>query len=513
MPGRETVCKVIPCSLDDESFVFVSYAHFDSDVVFPIIEGVSADGYAIWYDKGISISSTWTDEIATAILHCSAFVIFITKESAESVYVRSEIEFALNNRVKIVPVYLDGMDVLPPGLALGLNATQGITDTGSPESITRNICAALESNRVAKKGAATGVNIKYKKHKKSWRGARGNFLRIAAAAMLLIVAALGISSFILRSDDKKGHYSFSVEKGTYAPAEPIFVELPEVTRKMIDRGAIVGIARAGDKHGEYISFEFIADNAARIKLRAPVEAGDYEVRGYNSGNDFTESTLTAAVPFSVSGDSSGAFGLTVDRQEYATGEDIAVQITGVPKYMLDDRAEVLLSKSDAPPGDYIFHRVISARDEKFTFSAPEESGEYTIRAYSNNAVYAESTIVAAEKFSAIAKEAYPFTIEPDKLSYAPESPIVARVSGVPCNIGGGAIIALSGAGGGFGEYISSGRIYAREATITLTAPPEAGAYELRGYWDRNVLTESGLAASVPFKVDDRERNREHDAAE
>jgi hypothetical protein len=502
MSERKTVCKVIPCRLDDESFVFVSYAHFDSDVVFPIIEGVSADGYAIWYDKGISISSTWTDEIATAILNCSAFVIFITKESAESVYVRSEIEFALNNRIKIVPVYLDGMDVLPPGLALGLNATQGITDAGSPESITRHLCAALESNNVAKKGAATTAHIQYKKHKKRGWGARGNFLRIAAAVFVLLVAVWGISGLILRSGEQQGNYSFSVEKTTYAPAEPIVVELPAVTRKMADRGAIVGIARAGEKHGEYLSFEFISDNAARIKLRAPVAAGNYEVRGYNNGNELTESTLAGAVPFSVSGNASGAFGLTVDRREYATYETIAVKVAGVPKFMLDDKAEVILSKTGAAPGEYLSSRVIRARDEEFAFSAPEEPGEYEIRGYSNNAVYAESTIVAAEKFSVLAKEAYPFLIEPDKVSYAPESPIVARVSGVPYNIGSGAIITLSAAGGGLGEYLSSERIYGSEATITMKAPPEAGEYELRGYWDRSVLTESGLAASVPFTVDD-----------
>jgi hypothetical protein len=513
MPERETVCKVIPCNLNDESFVFVSYAHFDSDVVFPIIEGVGADGYAIWYDKGISISSTWTDEIATAILNCSAFVIFITKESAESVYVRSEIEFALNSRIKLIPVYLDGMDVLPPGLALGLNATQGITDVSSPESITRKICAALESNNVAKKGDAKDINIKYRKHKKRWWGARGNSLRIAAAVIVLIVAAFGISSFILRSEAEKDNYGFSIEKTIYAPAEPIFVEMSAVTQKMIERGAIVGIARAGDKQGEYVSFESVSDGAVRIKLRTPAETGDYEVRGYNNGNTLTESTLTETVPFSVNGDSSGAFGLTLDRREYAANESITAKVTGVPKYMLDDGAGVTMSKIDAVLGDYISYSLISARDEEFTFSAQDETGEYEIRAYSNNAVYDESTVVAAEKFLVLAKEAYPFIIEPDKLSYVPEAPVAVRVSGVPYNIGGGAVITLSAAGSGFGEYISSEHIYESDATVTMKAPAEAGEYELRGYWDRNVLTESGLAVSVPFNVDDWGKNRTHDAPE
>jgi hypothetical protein len=87
-----------------------------------------------------------------------------------------------------------------------------------------------------------------------------------------------------------------------------------------------------------------------------------------------------------------------------------------------------------------------------------------------------------------------------------------RVSGVPYNIGGGAIVTLSATGSGFGEYISSERIYGSDATITMKAPSEAGEYELRGYWDRSVLTGSGLAVSVPFKVDDWGRNRTHDAS-
>ncbi|MDR1509533.1 MAG: toll/interleukin-1 receptor domain-containing protein, partial [Synergistaceae bacterium] len=279
MSEQDTVCNIVPCGLDDKSFVFVSYAHLDSKVIFPIIEGIGAEGYAIWYDKGISISSTWTDEIATAILNCSIFVIFITKESAESIYVRSEIEFALNNRVRIVPVYLDGMDVLPPGLALGLNATQGVTDVGSPESIVRQICAALESNDVAKKGAARDANIKYKRHKRRWRIEPRKFMGAAAAVVALAVIAFGASSFVSRSEARKGNYGFSIEKAVYAPAEPIFVELSAVTDTMIDRGAIVGVARAGGGQGDYISFEFIDDGSDRVKLRAPTEAGGYEVRG------------------------------------------------------------------------------------------------------------------------------------------------------------------------------------------------------------------------------------------
>jgi hypothetical protein len=68
---------------------------------------------------------------------------------------------------------------------------------------------------------------------------------------------------------------------------------------------------------------------------------------------------------------------------------------------------------------------------------------------------------------------------------------MARVSGVAFNIGGGAIVALSAMDSGHGEYISSERIGGVEAVVTLKAPEVPGKYELRGYWDRNVLTEGG----------------------
>jgi hypothetical protein len=57
--------------MDGETFVFISYAHENSErVFFPVIEMIAGEGYQVWYDKGINISSTWTDEIATAIMNC-----------------------------------------------------------------------------------------------------------------------------------------------------------------------------------------------------------------------------------------------------------------------------------------------------------------------------------------------------------------------------------------------------------------------------------------------------------
>ena len=47
-----------------EKYIFVSYAHKDSEQVFPIMKMLKSRGYRIWYDEGIVPGSEWTDHIA-----------------------------------------------------------------------------------------------------------------------------------------------------------------------------------------------------------------------------------------------------------------------------------------------------------------------------------------------------------------------------------------------------------------------------------------------------------------
>ncbi|MDR3296398.1 MAG: TIR domain-containing protein [Clostridiales Family XIII bacterium] len=196
-------CAVTPCASDNGSFVFISYAHEDAKSIFPMIEAVNAAGYNVWYDKGINISSTWTDEIGKAILRCKIFVVFLSKCAIESRYVRSEVEFALNKGRKIIPVYLDEIDMLPPGLALGLNATQGIEEK-NPEIIVKEILAALEYNDIAKGAKIRENNLPLKRYRRS--GIRNKYILIAGAAVCVLGVA-GVSfamgnAFMAKQDEQ-----------------------------------------------------------------------------------------------------------------------------------------------------------------------------------------------------------------------------------------------------------------------------------------------------------------------
>ncbi|MCL2011068.1 MAG: TIR domain-containing protein, partial [Synergistaceae bacterium] len=196
MAKNITACDTIPCELDGKSpFIFVSYAHKDARLVFPVIDGVSANGFKIWYDGGIKVSASWTEEIAKAIQLCAVFLAFISKNAMESDFVRREIEYALTIPKKIIiPVYLDGMNALPPGLALMLSATQGITDEKNPAEIVSRILGALENNGIARAGESDGgwrekLTSRLKKDKK-----KSLLLKFAMAAA--VIAAIFIAGYL-----------------------------------------------------------------------------------------------------------------------------------------------------------------------------------------------------------------------------------------------------------------------------------------------------------------------------
>jgi len=135
----------VSCAIEDRPFIFISYAHNDAHIVFAVLESIAASGYKMWYDQGIGVNATWSDEIANAILASEVVIVFVTKASMASSYVRAEVEFALGKKVRVIPVYLEGMGVLPPGLALAFHATQGI-ESNDPNVIVSKLYRWLAQN-------------------------------------------------------------------------------------------------------------------------------------------------------------------------------------------------------------------------------------------------------------------------------------------------------------------------------------------------------------------------------
>ncbi len=108
-----------------DPYIFVSYAHRDSALVFPVITAWHQAGRCIWYDEGIDPGNEWPEEIANALAGASQFIVFVTPRSVESKNVRNEINFALDHGKEFIAIHLEETS-LPAGLHLRMGDIQAI---------------------------------------------------------------------------------------------------------------------------------------------------------------------------------------------------------------------------------------------------------------------------------------------------------------------------------------------------------------------------------------------------
>lgn len=114
-----------PAYRGNEPYIFISYAHADSKMVFAEIKGFNENGYNVWYDEGISPGNEWTDEIADYLEKCSLFVVFITPASAISPNVLNEINYAIDEKKPFVAIHLQET-TLRAGIKLQIGTKQAI---------------------------------------------------------------------------------------------------------------------------------------------------------------------------------------------------------------------------------------------------------------------------------------------------------------------------------------------------------------------------------------------------
>lgn len=109
----------------DSPYIFVSYSHQDSAVVYEELTWLHDLGFNVWYDEGISPGSVWRDELGKALADCSVFLYFITPRSASSVHCSKEVNFALGKDKHVLSVHLEET-ALPVGLDFSLSDMQAV---------------------------------------------------------------------------------------------------------------------------------------------------------------------------------------------------------------------------------------------------------------------------------------------------------------------------------------------------------------------------------------------------
>jgi TIR domain len=92
--------------------VFMSYARDDADRVRPLVDLLSSDGIAVWWDADIQPGERFRDAIDGVLAKASCVVVVWTKTSVERDWVRSEADGAMKRGV-LIPVLLDADSKIP----------------------------------------------------------------------------------------------------------------------------------------------------------------------------------------------------------------------------------------------------------------------------------------------------------------------------------------------------------------------------------------------------------------
>lgn len=126
-------------------YIFISYAHRDSDEVVPIIEALRYRGYDIWYDDGIKPGTEWAKTIADKLKNCTCVLAFISQNYVVSTNCTREITYAQNHGKPILSAFLDiEMKDLPAGIDMQLGDSQAIMLSRYPnvDAFTSALCSA-----------------------------------------------------------------------------------------------------------------------------------------------------------------------------------------------------------------------------------------------------------------------------------------------------------------------------------------------------------------------------------
>lgn len=115
----------VPAYEGDSPYIFISYAHKDSDSVMRVLDVMQSRGYRFWYDDGIVPGSEWPEYIAAHLDKAAVVVAFISDNSVKSSNCRREITFALSRNKPFISVFLEETE-LPLGLELQLSSAQSV---------------------------------------------------------------------------------------------------------------------------------------------------------------------------------------------------------------------------------------------------------------------------------------------------------------------------------------------------------------------------------------------------
>jgi len=121
--------------------VFLSHSSLDRQFASDLAGMIRRHGIPVWYSQtNIVGAQQWQDEIGAALQRCDWFAIILSPQSADSMWVKREVSYALQqNRYenKIVPITFQPSDF--ERLSWTLSLFQMVNFTGPFDDGSRNL--------------------------------------------------------------------------------------------------------------------------------------------------------------------------------------------------------------------------------------------------------------------------------------------------------------------------------------------------------------------------------------
>ncbi len=130
--------------------IFVSYTHVDRPRARPIVDLLEAQGWTVWWDRGIEPGMPWQPPLEVELAKCRAVMVLWSSTSVSSEWVRREARAGLDKSA-LVPILLDADQI--PSEFLAVQATDLSGWKGEPhldeiEALLRRLASLVPPSRV-----------------------------------------------------------------------------------------------------------------------------------------------------------------------------------------------------------------------------------------------------------------------------------------------------------------------------------------------------------------------------
>lgn len=145
--NTDTSKAILPDDVDDQPYIFISYAHRDKDRVQEILQVLHSNGFRFWYDMGLKSGVEWAEELGEKIDQCEQFMVLITENSVNSRFVRKEVGMAVDSDKNMLVVFLKET-ALTSGLKYLLGDIQALhrEQYQQETDFERELCEAVSRN-------------------------------------------------------------------------------------------------------------------------------------------------------------------------------------------------------------------------------------------------------------------------------------------------------------------------------------------------------------------------------